>query len=616
LSDNDLYYAALDGARVARLTQTPDDDERWAEFSPDGRFVAFIRSHDLYVVDVATQSERRLTEGGDETLSNGETNWVYMEEVFGRGNKKAFWWSPDSMRLAFLQFDDAPVYEFTLIDHIPDVQRVERSRYPKPGEPNPWARLGVVRTGGGEIGWADLSERPREDTLVTRVGWTPDSSRVWFYIQDRAQKFLDFMTVSPNGGAPRKLFRDENGRWVAIPGLPTWLDDGSFLLFSERTGWKHIYHYSGDGRLRGQVTDGPWEVTGIEHVDKANGVVFFSGTRDSHIARNLYRVNLDGSDLRRLTFGPGTHNASISPDGATFIDTWSDVHSPAKIALFDANAGRLIRTIDDNPAHEREEWDLGRYELVQIPTADGFVLEGSLLYPPDFDPSAKHPVWFQTYGGPHSPRIRNAFNARERDELLANWGLIVFYADPRSASGKGAVSTWTAYKNFGVIERDDIATAIEWLKEKPFIDGERIGMQGHSYGGFMTSYMMTHGDLFKAGIAGAPVTDWRLYDTIYTERYMDTPQRNPEGYDATSVILAAENLHGRLLIGHGLIDDNVHFQNTVRLVDALQRANKQNFEVMFYPRSRHGIGGDHYRDLQLNFIRREMLGLGPVGAMN
>jgi len=284
------------------------------------------------------------------------------------------------------------------------------------------------------------------------------------------------------------------------------------------------------------------------------------------------------------------------------------------VALFQGNNGALVRRLDTNPVYAAEAWELGQYALVQIPTADGCMLDGNVLYPPDFDPQQRYPVWVQVYGGPHAPRIRNAFISRERDQLLANWGLIVFCVDPRSASSKGAISTWTAYRRLGVVECADLVTALEWLTTHPWVDGERLGMQGHSYGGFLTAYMMTHTRLLRAGVAGAPVTDWRLYDTIYTERYMDTPQRNPAGYDKTSVLQAAANLHGRLLIVHGVLDNNVHMQHTMRLIDALQQANKQNFEIMVYPRHRHGLDSQHARDLVLNFIRRELLGLGPVGA--
>jgi dipeptidyl-peptidase-4 len=260
--------------------------------------------------------------------------------------------------------------------------------------------------------------------------------------------------------------------------------------------------------------------------------------------------------------------------------------------------------LDANPVYAREEYQRGAYERVKIPTPDGFVLEASVLKPADFDPRRKYPVWYTTYAGPHAPTVRDSWgDGRVADEAKASLGYIVFHCDPRSASGVGAAATWTAYRHLGVQELKDIETAIKWLTAHPWVDAKRVGMSGHSYGGFMTAYALTHSKLFAAGIAGSPVTDWRDYDSIYTERYMGLPSQNAEGYDASSVVKAAANLHGKLLIAHGLMDNNVLPRNTVRLVDALQRADK-DFEVMFYPRAGHGLTGAHYRRLQFDFMRR------------
>src|SRR5262249_26145264 len=286
-----------------------------------------------------------------------------------------------------------------------------------------------------------------------------------------------------------------------------------------------------------------------------------------------------------------------------FIDSWSDHQTPTKVRLYRADA-TPARTLDTNPVYILEEYRRGPYELVQIKTSDGFVLEGSLLKPPVIDPQRKYPVWFMTYGGPHAPTIHDSWGGgRVRDEMLAQMGFLVFRCDPRSASGKGACSTWTAYRQLGVQELKDIETAVRWLTTHSYVDPARVGMSGHSYGGFMTAYALTHSKLFAAGIAGSPVTDWRNYDSIYTERYMNTPQENPDGYNATSVVRAARNLHGKLLLVHGLMDDNVHAQNTLQLVDALQRTDKE-FEVMFYPRNRHGVGGKQHERMVLAFMKR------------
>jgi dipeptidyl aminopeptidase/acylaminoacyl peptidase len=602
--ENDLYYCNFDGTAAARLTKTPAREEL-TSFSPDGRFVAFVRGQNLYVVDVATQTERALTTDGGDLISNGKADWVYFEEIFNR-SWRAYWWSPDSGSIAFLRFDDHPVHKFTVIDQIPTRQRVETTPYPKAGDPNPLVKLGLVSVAGGEVRWVDLGNYSETSSLVIRAGWTPDSQSAFFYVQDRAQTWLDFCTVPGGGGQPKRLFRETTKAWVEDPGDPTFLKDGSFLLPSERSGWKHLYHFDKDGKLKGPVTNGDWEARSLHHVDEQAGWVYFSGTRDSHLASNLYRVKLDGSGLERLTTTPGDHRVSLSPKGNLFIDTWSSHTTPAKVALRHTD-GNPARTLDTNPVYALEEYRLGKYELVQIKTPDGFVLEGSLLVPPDFDPRRRYPVWFKTYAGPHAATVQDSWGTGQLgDQVLATLGFVVFRCDPRSASGKGACSTWTAYRRLGVQELKDIETAIGWLTQHPYIDAARIGMSGHSYGGFMTSFAMTHSKLFAAGIAGAPVTDWRNYDTIYTERYMNTPQENPDGYDATSVVKAARNLHGKLLILHGIMDDNVHLQNTVQLIQELQGAEK-DFEVMFYPRARHGLFGKHYQRLLIDFMRRHLL---------
>ncbi len=598
--ENDLYYCTLDGKTAVRLTSSPGQEEL-NSFDPGGKFVAFVRDKNLYVVDVATQTERALTTDGGGLISNGRADWVYYEEVFGR-RWKTYWWSPDSSAIAFMQFDDAPVNEFTVVNNTKRKQEVEETPYPRAGEPNPNVRIGVVTTAGGPVRWIDLDDYLEGTYLVTGAGWIPDSKRIFFYVQDRAQTWLDFNTASKRGGESTRLFRETTDAWVDMPESPKFLTDGSFLFFSERTEWKHLYLYDKDAKLKHAVTKGEWEARGLEHLDEENGWIYVTGMRDSHIAGNLYRLKIDGGKIKRLTKAPGDHRVNVSPTGRYFIDTWSNDSTPTKVTLYGIN-GKKMRTLDTNPVYNRQEYKFGTYEQFQIEMSDGFLLEASLVKPPDFDSNKKYPIWFMTYGGPGSPTIRNTWSSgRARDHMLAQMGMLVFRCDPRSASGKGACSSWTAYKQLGVQELEDIEEAIEWLRDKPYVDDDRIGMSGHSYGGFMTAYALTHSELFTGGIAGAPVTDWHLYDTIYTERYMDTPQNNPDGYEKTSVVKAAENLHGKLLIIHGATDDNVHIENTLKLVNALQQADKK-FDLMIYPKSRHGIGGIHYDRLVINFIK-------------
>ncbi|MFG0284999.1 MAG: S9 family peptidase, partial [Phycisphaerales bacterium JB039] len=608
--DRDLYHAAADGSDIVRLTSTPEEEELH-ELSPDGAFVGFVRNNDLWVVDVATQTERALTTGGRDDFRNGKADWVYFEELFGR-SWKAWWWSPDSQAIAFIETDASMVPHFTIIDDAEEPQRIETVRYPRPGEPNPQVRIGVAGRTGSAIRWIDLSDYNIGEFLVSHVGWTPDN-RVRLYVQDRAQTWLDFLIAGRSGGSPERLFRETTGAWVESLGSPRYLEDGSFILSSERDGWQHLYLYDKKGKLVRRLTEGEWEVRGIQRIDEDAGWIYFSATKDSHIGSNLYRVPLEGGDIQRLTLERGTHRADVSPEAGWLIDSWSNFDEPQKVALRRID-GSFVRWLDTNPVYELDDWQLGTAELVTIPTDEGPQLEGMLVYPPDFDASRRYPVWFMTYAGPHAPTVRDAWSSRTMDRMLADMGIVVFRADPYPASGKGAISAWTAYQRLGERELSDIEQAIDWLASRDYIDAERIGMSGHSYGGFMTSYALTHSDRFCAGIAGAPVTDWRLYDTIYTERYMRTPQDNPDGYKDTSVVAAAGDLHGRLLILHGTMDDNVHMQNSIRLISGLQRADKE-FEMFIYPGFRHGIGGRHYNRLFIDFIERALLdGREPAPA--
>jgi dipeptidyl aminopeptidase/acylaminoacyl peptidase len=602
--EHDLYFCSFDGQRSLRLTRTPQDEET-PTFSPDGQWVAFVRDQNLYAVDLATQTERALTTDGGGPVFNGKADWVYFEEVFLR-RYQAFWWSPDSTRIAFLRLDDTPVPKYTVSDLMPTRPRLEVTPYPKAGDPNPTVKLGIAAVAGGPVQWAERGNYSEDAMLILRAGWTPDSRQAFCYVQNRAQTWLDFCTVPRDGGPLHCLFRETTKAWVDDPGDPIFLRDGSFLLLSERTGWKQLYHFEPDGKLRRAVTEGAWELREVDGVDENAGWVYFTAAKPSPIAASFYRVRLDGSGLQQLAQAAGDHAVDLSPKRNLYVDRWSNRSTPGKTGLFAAD-GKPLRTLDTNPVYALDGYRLAQPEPLTIRTPDGFTLEASLLKPVDFDPARKYPVWYKTYGGPHMPTIHDNWQGgRVEDQALVQMGFLVFNCDPRSASGKGAQSTWTAYRQLGVQELKDVETAIGWLKSLPYVDSQRIGMSGHSYGGFLTAYCMTHSKLFAAGIAGAPVTDWRNYDTIYTERFMNTPQENPQGYDVSSVVKAAGNLHGRLLLIHGLIDDNVHVQNSIQLVQALQGANK-DFELMIYPQARHGVGGKHYQRLLIDFMRRNLL---------
>jgi dipeptidyl aminopeptidase/acylaminoacyl peptidase len=608
--EDDLYYATFDGTRAVRLTSRPGREEL-PSFSPDGRFVAFVRDNDLWVVDIASQTERALTTGGSDALRNGKADWVYYEELFNR-DWRVFWWSPDSKRIAFLQTDDAAVKRHTLVDLVGPDRTVEATPYPRAGDPNPSVRLGVVSAAGGVPQFLDLSAYLEGSFLISHVGWFPGAGegRLFAYVQDRAQTWLDFVAWPAGSGSTvgpaERLVRETTKAWVESPGAPHFLADGSFVWLSEQDGYRHLYHRAADGTLKRQVTSGPWEVRTVHRVDARSGEVLFSGTKASAIGSQLYRVKVAGGDVERLTEGEGTHQVLVSPDGRAFVDRRSDHATPMRVSLHSTD-GTLLRTLDTNPVAALDAYQFASCEPVRVALADGFVLEGQLITPPDLDPKRSYPVWVMTYGGPHMPTVADAWSAHVWEQALAQEGYIVFRIDPRTASGKGAVSAWAGYRQLGVQELRDLGEALAWLKARPYVDGSRVGIGGHSYGGYLTAYALCHSTLFAAGIAGAPVTDWREYDSFYTERYMGTPQDNPGGYKASSVLAAAKDLHGRLLIVHGGMDNNVSPRNTYRLVQALQQANK-DFELMLYPSARHGVGGPHFDRLQIDFIRRTLGG--------
>ncbi|HYE16403.1 MAG TPA: DPP IV N-terminal domain-containing protein [Pyrinomonadaceae bacterium] len=602
---NDLFYYDTASGSAVRLTSGPGEESE-EDFSPDGRMVSFVRANNLHVVELATQRERALTSDGSATVLNGVLDWVYEEELYGRGNKRGYWWSPDSARIAYLRLDEARVKTFPVVDHIPREQVLEDTPYPLAGEPNPLVTLGVVGAAGGETTWVDLSGYEPTDLLVVRVAWSPDSRRVVYQAQNREQTYLDLNAADAGTGKTTRLFQEKTPAWVEVVDNPLWLRDGSFLWRSERTGWAHIYHYSGDGKLIRQVTDGKWEARSLEGVDEKAGWAYFRGTEHSHIADHIYRVRLDGTGLTRLSKAEGNHSATFNPQFTLFIDKWSDINTPAQTRVHAAD-GSAVRVVDENRADALRQYRLGAAEFLQVRSRDGFPMEAMMIKPPGFDPSKKYPVMSFTYGGPHAPQVKNNWGGQSYlwHQMLAQKGYIIWVLDNRTASGEGAESAWMGYKKMGVLELQDLEDGVSYLKGLPYVDGSRIGLWGWSYGGFMTSYALTHSKSFRLGIAGGSVTDWANYDSIYTERIMRTPQNNPEGYAETSVLRAAKNLSGKLLLIHGAIDDNVHMSNTIQLAYELQKAGKP-FRLMLYPKSRHGVSDPlllkHMRQMMADFI--------------
>ena len=603
----DLYVYTLADDRAVRLTKT-EATEDVASFSPDGARVAYVRQGNLYVAEVASQKETALTTDGSEVVLNGRLDWVYEEEIYGRGLPKAYWWSPDSTRLAYLRIDDTKVPVFAVVDHIPYEQVIERWRYPKVGEPNPTVTLGVVAATGGATRWMNLSKYADADRIINSVTWSPDSRDVVFQAQDRVQTWVELNTADRETGAMRTLFRETSRAWVADTADPYWLKDGSFLWLSERSGYRHLYQYDANGRLRRQVTDGAWEVRTLYGVDEG-GNAYFAGTERSPISNDIYKVRLSGGPVMRLSSAAGNHNGEFSPGLDYFADTWSDAQTPPQLRLH-RNTGVEVRAIAANHVDALDQFVLPRPEFLQVKARDGFVMEAMLIKPPDFSPGRQYPVYTFVYGGPHNQQVRNAWAGETLFlQLLAQQGILIWKCDNRTASGKGAQSTWPVYRAFGETELRDLEDSLTWLKSQGYVDPARIGIHGWSFGGFLTTYALTHSQTFAMGIAGGTVSDWRNYDSMYTERYMGPLAENEEGYKKSSPRFAAANLHGALLLLHGLMDDNVHPDNTIQLAYELQKAQKP-FEMMLYPKSRHGVTDPalvrHMRGLMFDFVIRHL----------
>jgi len=607
LSD-DLYVYDITTNVATRLTQEAGAELEPA-FSPDGRRVAFVRHNNLVVTDVAaTPRERRLTSDGGPQILNGRLDWLYQEEIYGRGRFRAFWWSPDSSAVAFLRLDERPVPEYTVVDHLPYRPTLEVTDYPKAGDPNPLVSLGVARVEDGTVTWVDQARYAKDEILIVNVGWTPDSASVVHQVQNREQTWLDLNLADPRSGSARTLLRETTPAWVGENGNPVWLRDGSFLWLRERSGFKHIYHVEANGRDRRQVTEGRWEVRRFHGVDEAAGLAYFSAGARDHLSTDVFSIRLDGTAMTRLSQGDGTHSASFSPSFGLYIDEWSTLTAPAQMRLHD-RSGREVRVVHADAGQALREFRLVTPEVLQIKARDGFVLDAMMLKPPDFSPSRQYPVYQFVYGGPGLAQVRNEWGGTQYlfHQLLAQSGVIVWVLDNRSAGGRGAESQWPIYGRLGELELRDLEDGVAWLKGQPYIDASRMVLSGWSYGGFMAAYAMTHSTSWSAGIVGAAVTDWRDYDTIYTERYMKTPQNNAEGYRRTAPRFAAERLQGRLLLLHGMMDDNVHVQNSIQFAYELQRAGKP-FEMMLYPRSRHGVSDPrqnlHLRRLMFDFVMR------------
>lgn len=602
-------------ARFSRLTKT-EAEERSPEFSPNGQRLAFVRANDLYLVDLDTLGETRLTRDGSETTLNGTLSWLYWEEIFGRRDI-GYWWSPDSKALAYLQTDDSGVEVSTFVDFQPDAPRVIRQRYPKAGMPNPKVRVGIAEPGRATT-WVQIVDRPFDSIL--RVKWLPDSHRVSVQTLTRDQRELGLYFADRESGVANRVLTETDPGWVNIHDDLHFLADGKhFLWASERDDYYHLYRYSMDGRLVNQVTRGKWAMASsgglfwvrqaVAGIDEAHGWIYFTAMERSSIERHLYRINSDGTGMTRLTVEPGVHRISMSRDSRFYLDNFSDVRTMPSLTLLQSDGPRKLSL-----AAPRMEllagFEMQYPELLTIPTADGFPMPARILKPKDFRPDRKYPVILSVYGGASSASVLNSWQGDMLfNQLLLNEGYIVVKVDNRAATAISKRLDNTVVGKIGEAETSDFVDAAKWLKRQNWVDNGRMGVWGWSNGGWVTLNLMTRSKEFKAGIAVAPVTDWRFYDSKWAEAFLKTPQENPEGYARSSVVKRAGDLHGRLLLVHATYDDNVHPQNTQAFADALIKSGKL-FELMIYPMRKHDIGDReatiHLYRTMLDFWKRNL----------
>jgi dipeptidyl-peptidase 4 len=604
VGQGDLFLVDARSGAARALTRTPETEE-FPTFSPDGRRVAFVRGHDLFVVDVASGAETALTRTGSDTLLNGRLDWVYEEELASRSGK-AYAWSPDGRAIAYLQLDQSPIPTFPIVDFLPVRNEVFFQRYPKAGFPNSVARLGVVGLAkDGTAGPERLVPVAEDDYVVPELAWTPDGRAVAFREMNRAQNQLDLRLLpvpeSPREalGAASVVLTERSKTWIDVLAPPRFLKDGRrFLWLSERDGYAHAYVCETSGGACRAATQGPWVVdarvsfaggSGVLTVDERTGFLYFTATEKDARERHFYRVRLDGTGRARLTQEDGTHKVLPSPDSRFFADTWSDATTPPRVFVSSQDGLRRI-PIEENHSPAILQYERGAVEWADVTAQDGATLHGMLVKPPGFDAARRYPVVVFVYGGPGVQAVQNAWStAGLLKQLLASRGFVVWSLDNRGSSDRGRAFEEPIFRQLGKIELEDQLAGVEYLKSLPFVDAARLGIYGWSYGGYMTLYALTHApDVFKAGVAGAPVVDWRFYDSIYTERYMGTPDANPEGYESSAPLARAGDLKAPLLLLHGTADDNVHLANTMSFVDALVGAGRPH-QLLVFPRQMHAF---------------------------
>lgn len=595
----DLFVYDLELKQAKQLTKT-ETFELDGKFSPDGKKVSFIREQNIVVLDLASGQESQLTTDGAGTIKNGMAEFVAQEEM---GRFTGYWWSPDSSKIAFIQFDESPVTEVKRDEIYADRIEVISQRYPSTGENNVTLKLGVLTLGVQEPLWLDLGEET--DFYLPRVQWGKDSSLLTYQWQSRSQQLLELRGVNPETGKTKVLVKEESQTWINLHDDLHFLEDGSFLWASERSGFKHLYHVK--GKKMTPVTQGEWQIHELESIDEEKGLVYFGGWVESPLERHLYRVSLTGDSIKepesiqKISKKHGWHDVTFSNSGEHYFDSYSSVRQPTQVSLHNVDGERVKYLLEN-----KVEGDHPLYPYLKDWVSPAFgslrARDDSRLYyryyvPQTEMPEGGFPVIVYLYGGPHvGQQVRNAWSRNNLwQQYLLSKGYALFTLDNRGGPNRGKKFEDVIYKKLAKNELHDQLAGINWFKQQSFTNSKRFGIHGHSYGGYMTLMSMFRlGNTYTCGVAGAPVSDFRLYDTHYTERYLSTPQDNEIGYESSSVLPYTSGLQGDLLIMHGMADDNVLFKNTTKLVRKLQDEGKL-FEFMAYPGEKHGISDENAR---------------------
>jgi len=610
MRDNDVYVA-IPGQPTKQLTKTPETEVN-PTLSPDKAWVAFTRKNDLYTINIASGKESRITNDGTDLILNGYASWVYFEEILGRSTRyKSYWWSPDSKHIVFMRMDDTKVPLFPIYSENGQHGYSENTRYPKAGDPNPTVRIGITPVEGGQLTWADFNEN--EDQYFGMPYWMPDAKTLLIQWMNRGQDNLIVYAVNPSNGSKKEVYNEKQKTWIDLDdqgGRISFLGENKgFILQSDKDGWDQLYLHNNDGTLKNQITTGANWSTAVQFIDEAKNIIYFTSRQQNSVRTDLYRVDFDGKNQMRLTFGDYTHATDLSPNGSYFTTRYSNASTPDKLALVN-NKGKLILELGDSKGADFDAYAIAKTEILRIPSEDGlFQLPIRITWPLNFDPAKQYPVMINIYGGPNAGTVRDGWQFNGQTQWWAKEGLIQVAMDHRASGQFGKNGINYMHRNLGNWELKDWITIVKWLRTHG-ADSTRVGIAGFSYGGYMTCMALTAGaGYFTHGLAGGSVTDWKLYDTHYTERFMDTPAENPQGYAAGSVMTYADQYKGLLRIYHGTMDDNVHMQNSLQLVKKLQDA-KKHFEFMVYPGGRHGWGGNqqfHSTNENNAFIYKNLL---------